>query len=671
MPLPDVNLDDRHFQDIVDEAKRLIPRYCPEWTDHNVSDPGVALIELFAWMTDLLLYRVNQVPDKMYVRFLEMIGIRLQPPRSARAPVTFYLSAPQEIDIVIPEGTEVATTRTETTDPIIFTTERELAIRPPKLQGLFTRKGRQEGWYPHDMRKLEVESSQIAMFPAKPQPEDAFYMAFETDHSYHVLALVVDCEAAGGAGVDPLNPPWSWEVWKDPVARWLECEVEYDATGGFNQPGEIILHLPEMGPGELQGVRAFWLRCRLTDAQGGDQAYRVSPDLRKLQLESRGGTAFARHATTVNNEHLGRSEGTPGQTFRLRNQNILERDSEREFLIVEPPGMPAQHWHEVSDFADSTSEDHHFTLDSIDGLLTLGPKLVQPELDPKRDQNGSRMRQYSFGAIPPKNSELTFSRYQYGGGAVGNVARGALNTLKTSIPYIARVSNRRDAIGGQNAESLEDAKVRAPRQLRTRTRAVTADDYEYLSTLVPGVARACSLAPGAQPDPSSPQPGRVAVLLLPRTDNVTERIAPEFMVPSGELITAVRTQLDSRRPLGIALEVRGLQLYWVSVQAVVNVHKAAEQLFRDDVLQRAEAALYRYLNPYIGGPDGTGWPFGRDLHVSEILSLLQQLMGVEYVSEVKLTVTEPGSQAAKAVTTRLDLPAGAVICSERHTVKIA
>ena len=81
MPLPTPMLDDRKFQDIVDQAKRLIPRYCPEWTDHNVSDPGVALIELFAWMTDLLLYRINQVPDKLYVRFLEMIGVQLRAPR--------------------------------------------------------------------------------------------------------------------------------------------------------------------------------------------------------------------------------------------------------------------------------------------------------------------------------------------------------------------------------------------------------------------------------------------------------------------------------------------------------------------------------------------------------------------------------------------------------------
>ena len=104
MPLPTVTLDDRHFQDIVDQAKRMIPQYCPEWTDHNVSDPGVTLIELFAWMTDMLLYRVNQVPERNYIKFLELIGLRLEPPRAARAPVTFYLSAPQTFDVVIPDA---------------------------------------------------------------------------------------------------------------------------------------------------------------------------------------------------------------------------------------------------------------------------------------------------------------------------------------------------------------------------------------------------------------------------------------------------------------------------------------------------------------------------------------------------------------------------------------
>src|SRR5262245_11099930 len=139
MPLPTVNLDDRRFQNIVDQAKTLIPQFCPEWTDHNVSDPGVALIELFAWMTDMLLYRVNQTPDKMYVKFLELIGVRLEPPRAATVPITFYLAAPQSVAVTIAENTEVATLRTESNPAIIFTTEQNLVIKPPKLEGAFTR----------------------------------------------------------------------------------------------------------------------------------------------------------------------------------------------------------------------------------------------------------------------------------------------------------------------------------------------------------------------------------------------------------------------------------------------------------------------------------------------------------------------------------------------------
>src|ERR1041385_7728804 len=138
MSLPTPNLDNRRFQDIVDEAKRLIPHYCPEWTDHNVSDPGVTLIELFAWMTDLLLYRVNQIPDKVYTKLLELVGIRLEPPRAAEAPVTFYLSAPQPNEVVIPEGTETATVRTETSKAIVFTTEANLTIWPVKVIDIFT-----------------------------------------------------------------------------------------------------------------------------------------------------------------------------------------------------------------------------------------------------------------------------------------------------------------------------------------------------------------------------------------------------------------------------------------------------------------------------------------------------------------------------------------------------
>lgn len=83
--IPNINLDDRTFDDIVAEAIRLIPRYCPEWTNHNPTDPGITLIELFAWMTEMTLYRLNKVPEKTYLSLLELMGFSLVPPQPARA----------------------------------------------------------------------------------------------------------------------------------------------------------------------------------------------------------------------------------------------------------------------------------------------------------------------------------------------------------------------------------------------------------------------------------------------------------------------------------------------------------------------------------------------------------------------------------------------------------
>ncbi len=139
MPLVTPKLDDRNFQSIVDEAKKRIPQYCKEWTDHNVSDPGITFIELFAWITDLILYRLNQVPDLHYIKFLELLGIRLNGPVHAKVPVTFWLSAPQAVPVVIPAGTEVATTQTETDPSVIFTTDQDLHVVPPELAVILSR----------------------------------------------------------------------------------------------------------------------------------------------------------------------------------------------------------------------------------------------------------------------------------------------------------------------------------------------------------------------------------------------------------------------------------------------------------------------------------------------------------------------------------------------------
>ena len=107
--LPVPNLDDRKFQDLVDEAKRLIPTYCPEWTNHNLTDPGVALIELFAWMTEQSLFRLNQVPDEFYTHMLNMIGFEPFPATAARTDLTFWLVDVVDEPVIVPAGTQVST----------------------------------------------------------------------------------------------------------------------------------------------------------------------------------------------------------------------------------------------------------------------------------------------------------------------------------------------------------------------------------------------------------------------------------------------------------------------------------------------------------------------------------------------------------------------------------
>ena len=663
MPLPTVSLDDRHFQDIVDQAKTLIPQYCPEWTDHNVSDPGVALIELFAWMTDMLLYRVNQTPDRMYVKFLELIGVRLEPARAARAPVTFYLSAPQPSAVTIPENTEIATVRTESSPAIVFTTEADLVIRPPVLVGAFTRdidRGDESSWAAHDLGQIDLPGQRMAVFAGVPNVGDAFYLAFRHDHSHHVLALVLQCEWAGGEGIDPKNPPWQWEVWQGGSTRWAPCEVEADGTGGFNWSGEVVLILPAMAKVTFRDVPGYWLRCKMTEPKTpGSSTYKVSPEIERLHVEARGGTAVARHAVTMLNEMLGHSDGTAGQTFRLLQAPVLARDPARDFLIVEPIGGAAQVWTEVRDFGDSGPEDRHFTLDDTDGTLTLGPSLLQPD--------GTV---YRFGAVPPKGSALRFSRYQSGGGVIGSVPTGMLSVLKSSIPYVSRVVNRQPAVGGRDAQTLDDAKLRAPQALRTRTRAVTADDFETLALQVPGVERAFCLAPGAQPGAAgAPKPGEVLLAVLPQTDHTPGFIAAERMTLAAELKQAVETYLNERRLLGTKLTVQAPQLVWVSVDATLRFPEHAAPTHVAEARRRAEAELYRYLNPYVGGPDGTGWPFGRELHVSELYALLQRLPGVEFVDELRVAVDEPGdSTAPRTITSRLPIPPHGLICSHAHRV---
>jgi len=657
-------LDDRSFQDLVDEAKKRIPHYTKEWTDHNVSDPGVTLIELFAWMTDIILYRLNQVPDKHYIKFMEMLGITLQEPVPAKAPVTFWLSVPQETQVIIPSGTEVASTQTETEPSIVFTTDANFHVLPPELTMIMTRiaaSGKEKQYRSHNIRRLEAGFEGFEVFSEVPQTDDALYFGFENDLSHHILGLDMDCDPAGGAGVDPTVPPYVWEASsgiKD--QRWLACDVDSDTTKALNTAGRILVHLPKMGRYSVNKKNLFWLRVRIkeitpAEEQEGMRPYQVSPKLRQVSSASWGGTSTSTHAEQISKEFLGRSDGSAGQRFNLQMTPILKREA-GEHLIVQVEGEKPQVWQEVTDFADSGAYEHHYTLDSVTGEVRFGPAI--------RQQDGTIKL---FGAIPPRGANLIFKKYRYGGGDKGNVQTGILNTLKTSIPYISQVNNRQPAWGGLDPEALESAMVRAPSLLRSRDRAVTESDFEFLArqALPSAIGRVKCL----QPRPAEAgrvAPGQVYVLVIPRVKNPTYHLKPSELEPNDNDIMTLSTYLDQRRLITTRLDIRAPAYRWVSIKAQLRASPGASQ---EEVGAEVLARLYRFLNPLVGGPDGQGWPFGRDLFVSDVYQSLQNTPNVQFIRGVEMYAAAEGGAAEGKPVESLEVVSHGVIASGIHEVE--
>jgi predicted phage baseplate assembly protein len=646
--LPAPNLDDRTFQGLVDEAKRLVQRRCPEWTDHNVSDPGVTLIEAFAQMVDQLIYRLNRVPDLNYVKFLELIGVELRPPAAARGAVTFWLSAPQPQTVLVRTGTEVATPRTDIHEPIVFTTTQELEIIPCS----FARAGvaPAEG-APSDLTTALSGQNGFACFSEVPQPGDALLIGLSEAVPSCAVTIRLNCSVSG-AGVDPRHPPLIWEAWTG--SGWSECDLDKDDTGGLNKAGDVVIHVPPQHETSIIArQRAGWVRCRLIPVEDGRPTYTKSPRILSASAFTIGGTVPMMHAEVIRSELLGRSDGTPGQRFALRQSPVVPSEEPSTVEVADEDGVET--WEPVTSFADSGEDDRHFRIDAYSGGIQFGPAV--------RTADG---RLQHYGAAPRSGSTLAISSYRTGGGRRGNVARGQVRVLKTSVPYVARVENRAPAIGGADAETLEEAKVRGPMLLRSRGRAVTVEDFEELAREVaPDAARVHCV-----PATDSADAGGIRILVVPHVSaDPIGRIRRDDLIPPEGTLERITRTLDERRLVGTRLLVAPAE--YVGLTAVVDV-SARSRFEPEEVKEDVLKALYDLLHPLTGGPDGTGWPFGRSVQSHEVHAALARISGVDMAQEINVSLfpADPVTGRRSAPVQRLDLPATALVYSYEHQVRV-
>jgi len=647
MALPTPDLDDRRFQDLVNDAKRMVMLRCPEWTDHNVSDPGVTLIETFAFMTDQLLFRLNRVPDRLYLKFLDLIGLQLVPPVPAEAPVTFWLSSPATAPLTITAGTQAGTPRTETSESITFATVDDLPLVPVALATVLTAGARADAFV--DCTEELAQGRPFGVFGERPEPGDAVYLGLS--EAAPRCAVRLDFRGRlDGVGVDPLWPPLAWEAFDG--RDWAPCEVGTDETGGLNRSGMITLHLPaEHAASVVGGLRGGWLRARVTAPERDQPAYTMTPVVDGLTAATVGGTMTALHADIIQNETLGTAEGVAGQRFTVSRTPVLRAGVDAELQVSSDEGW--QSWTRVDSFAASGPGDRHFILDGTTGTVAFGPAL--------RTEDGG-IRQY--GAVPAAGAAIRMRRYCVGGGARGNVGPGAIRTLKSSIPFVAGVENLRRAQHGADGETVEQAKDRGPVLLRSRSRAVTVEDFETISgEAAPEVRRVRCLPAGTD----GVEPGSVKVLVVPAAADTGGRLRLGDLVPSDDTLRRVADKLDTVRLIGTRVVVEPPLYRGITVVAQL----VAKPRARAEKVQAAAAeALYRFLNPLTGGPDGTGWPFGRTVHAGEVFGVLQKVDGVELVDDVRLFGANPvtgerGQQAAK-----VELPPDSLVFSYEHQVRV-
>lgn len=644
MGLPTPNLDDRTFQQLVDEAKRHVQRRCPTWTNHNVSDPGVTLIEAFAWMTDILIYRLNRVPDRHHVRFLELIGVELFPPAPARAGLSFRLSSHQPTPVRIPAGT-VVSTRREPNDPAVtFHTSADLVIVPAVSTVVATVAAGGE----FTERTATLGLGGFACFADPPRPGDVLCVGMDQPVGEHIVLLQFVC-TVGGHGIDPRCPPLVWEAWTP--NGWVACEVEKDHTRGLNASGAVELHVPGGHAMSVLGDRsAAWLRCRVVEREGV-RAYRSAPVVVSVTAATVGATTSALNADAVGAEVVGESAGTAGQVFGVSRPPVLPEPGKDLVLEVgvaarecapatdpgawagggptraaeaEPGALRWQPWQHVRSFADSTPDSRHFTVESTTGELRFGPAV--------RQRDGTVRR---YGAVPPRGSVLRLRGYLTGAGAQGNVAARALRVLRTSIPYVAAVYNRAAATGGVDGETVAEAKVRGPLELRGRDRAVTMEDFEQLTRrLAPEFARVRCVPVTAAQDA-----GAVRVLVVPAVSAAAGGALPlAGLRPDQAVRQRLVRELDRRRAVGARVSVEPPHYVGIRVDARV---RSVPDVDHERLERDATAALYRYFNPLTGGPDGTGWPFGRPVQAGEVYAVLSRVPGVDLVEDAVLFRANP------------------------------
>jgi hypothetical protein len=644
-----LSLDDMTFAQLVELGRATIPTVAPLWTDHNVHDPGMMLIELVAWTAETQIYSLGRLRRDERVAYGALLGVHGTGPTPASGLVWPEIptpgattSAPWGVGFVLAAGAPV---RSDHDDTPTFSLEH-----PTLLTGAdFVRLGATYGdGTSRDWTRINRQGS-AEFYPFGLTRTGDALLSCEFSGPLTPAAATGTASAANGLlsiGVLVANPAASrgtaeadsgarLETTLRYLGRSYELPLRFDTTRGLKCSGVLLLDVSGL-PVEVNGAFAVDIRSR-GDFACAPRVMRIWPNV--LPIIGRRG---------VQEDLTSWSIGEPGQSYVLQRPGVqFGGDAvEPRVQIAEGDG-PFVTWVRVPDLSLCEPDACVYTIDWSTSTLHFG--------------NGVN------GAIPARGATLRVE-YTTSSGAAGNVSKG----LRWSVQGIAGVfgENPLPISGGGDATTLDELRRAARKHVFDERPLVTSADLQTaaLALIDLQVARAVEVTQIQGECGRASLPGtRTLLAMIARPANEGSNAASE----GSTWLAEVRRRLASRLPLGQQLQVVAPRYVKISIRASLIARPQADL---NTVKHAAVSELRRRFALLASRPGEVPWPLERDVELIDVKAWLRKLPEVADIGEVVLMRDDVAVPDGRVRMRRRDLPlfieSSSLVTVERHTRQV-
>ena len=597
--VPPIDYTSRDYTSLVNDMLTLIPSYLPEWTDRSPGDFGIVLLELFAYVGDVLSFYIDRIANEAFIATAQQrqsilniatlldytphgnVAATVGDPKNPLAPpgLQFTISSPAPTPVLIPKSTQVSTFLIGS--PIVFETVADLWIYGDAVS-----------------TAINTTSSGAA--------NQQFYLGDTTGTIPWPLY-----NFTGGGG---------------------NQTVTVGGTAWSLAPGNSFVGVPGSGVGSQVYTVINGNTVLFGNGTNGNvpaNGVSISITYQPAAPNNYTGQVAAMHGQTTAGENIGISDATPNQMYTLFNTPVV--DGTVQVFVDEGSGPVMWTYHQRIIDAFSTESAYTLSVDA-NGVVTVvfGDDLT--------------------GRIPAPGAVITAS-YMVGGGAIGNVAPNSLNQLVTGIQAISSVTNSQPATGGADAETTDHIRTHAPLSITAINRAVALDDYAALVLNIPSVAKAAAISTAYNAVNIYIHPAGSFIADVPTLINRVNALAPSITNSN------MTGQMDNKKMVGVSIVILPpqynkngvLQAGYVPVNITANV--AVLPNYHQSTVQSAVAATLQNLFLF------SVVDFGSRITLSSVYHAVMEVEGVDYVNVTVCSRAEASPQTlADVVTAAYEIP---------------